>query len=627
MRYVYPVSHDLAALSKEQLVVRIARHSNCTRCLLCPGLRPPQDANVFPDDEDLGDLMLDDAETLPYLDICICGHSAVDHGASETELGALEFARRGRVATRCDELLKDTGNLLDFGYTNADITSLRKQMRLFDANNGHSEEPEERMDTDEDDEDAPIRRKRRRIYSSDDEEDNSPPTQRLAPHQKGGGKMHARHQAANLPSKTTSSRTGPLSTAAAQEKLANDISGANEHRIKPEDKMDDIQLNRLATGIPIDSTNNVAPVRTEKIVNVELRKGVIKIMPVEHDKQPRSWVLLTGLKTLFQKQLPKMPREYIARLVYDPNSAAMAIVKRGFKVVGGILYRPFVQRGFAEIVFFATNSTDQVKGYGGTLMDHFKSHVRVKYPEMKHFLTYADNYAVGYFEKQGFAKDITLDRSIWAGYIKDYEGANLMQCALIDKVDYLDKTNILSIQQEAVYSKIRQLSRSHIVHPGLPMFQEGMPEGTVADYRDVPGLRDSGWTPEMDDMVRAAPRNTEQGFMEQLLRDLQSHAAAWPFMDPVKVEDVRDYHDVVKQPMGPPKMLLLPLRIAYLPPDLRTMEQKLENGHYLTIDGFVADAQLIFDNCRLYNPPTTVYYKMANQLEKYFKRKVDQRPE
>lgn len=57
------------------------------------------------------------------------------------------------------------------------------------------------------------------------------------------------------------------------------------------------------------------------------------------------------------------------------------------------------------------------------------------------------------------------------------------------------------------------------------------------------------------------------------------------------------------------------------------MEQKLENGHYLTIDGFVADAQLIFDNCRLYNPPTTVYFKMANQLEKYFKRKVEQRPE
>ena len=94
---------------------------------------------------------------------------------------------------------------------------------------------------------------------------------------------------------------------------------------------------------------------------IELRKGVIKISPVENDGQPRSWILLTGLKTLFQKQLPKMPREYIARLVYDVNSKALGILKLGYKVVGGILYRPFPQRGFAEIVFFATHSVDQVK--------------------------------------------------------------------------------------------------------------------------------------------------------------------------------------------------------------------------------------------------------------------------
>jgi histone acetyltransferase len=72
-------------------------------------------------------------------------------------------------------------------------------------------------------------------------------------------------------------------------------------------------------------------------------------------------VLLTNLKCLFQKQLPKMPREYITRLVFDKNSHCMAIVKRGLKVVGGICYRVFEQRGFAEIVFFATASVDQVR--------------------------------------------------------------------------------------------------------------------------------------------------------------------------------------------------------------------------------------------------------------------------
>jgi histone acetyltransferase len=56
-----------------------------------------------------------------------------------------------------------------------------------------------------------------------------------------------------------------------------------------------------------------------------------------------------------------MPREYIARLVYDSNSKCLAIIKHGLQVVGAICYRPFPHRGFAEIVFFATNGVDQVK--------------------------------------------------------------------------------------------------------------------------------------------------------------------------------------------------------------------------------------------------------------------------
>ena len=34
----------------------------------------------------------------------------------------------------------------------------------------------------------------------------------------------------------------------------------------------------------------------------------------------------------------------------------------------------------------------------------------------------ADNNAVGYFQKQGFTKEITLPRERWAGVIKDYDG-------------------------------------------------------------------------------------------------------------------------------------------------------------------------------------------------------------
>ncbi|OBZ67017.1 Histone acetyltransferase GCN5 [Grifola frondosa] len=389
------------------------------------------------------------------------------------------------------------------------------------------------------------------------------------------------------------------------------VNGVNGHepKIKVEDKMDEGQLNRLTTGVTVDASGTasaVAPSKPEKMSYVELRKGIIQIVAVENDRQPRSLVILTGLKTLFQKQLPKMPREYIARLVYDSNSKCLAIVKRGFKVVGGICYRPFPHRGFAEIVFFATASVDQVKGYGGMLMDHFKAHIRNTYPDMMHFLTYADNYAVGYFRKQGFSKEITLDRSVWAGYIKDYEGGTIMQCTMLPKVNYLETRALIAQQREAILTKIRERSRSHIVYPGLPQFQDGAPEGVTVDPKDVPGLRESGWTPSMVTMpVASTGRNVEHTIMKKLLSDLQGHASAWAFLTPVNGEEVTDYYEVIKNPM-----------------DFGTMEHKLETNQYSSLDAFVADAQLVFDNCRIYNPEETIYYKSATKLEKFVKEQL-----
>ena len=121
-------------------------------------------------------------------------------------------------------------------------------------------------------------------------------------------------------------------------------------------------------------------------------------------------------------------------------------------------------------------------------MDHFKHHIRTTYPTMMHFLTYADNYAVGYFRKQGFTKEITLPRSVWAGYIKDYEGGTIMECALLPKVNYLEIRDMVSKQREAVLTKIREVSRSHEVYAGIQHFQITNEGGFKIDYRNVPGL-------------------------------------------------------------------------------------------------------------------------------------------
>lgn len=143
-------------------------------------------------------------------------------------------------------------------------------------------------------------------------------------------------------------------------------------------------------------------------------------------------------------------------------------------------------------------------------MDHFKAHIRKAFPDMMHFLTYADNYAVGYFEKQGFSKEISLDRSVWAGYIKDYEGGTIMQCTMLPKINYLDKPNTFKLQQQAVLTKIRQLSKSHIIHPGLPQFQPGAAIIAVTP-KDVPGLSMWSCDDQMTDLLTLGSQEKPAG--------------------------------------------------------------------------------------------------------------------
>jgi len=87
-------------------------------------------------------------------------------------------------------------------------------------------------------------------------------------------------------------------------------------------------------------------------------------------------------------------------------------------------------------------------------MNSLKDHVRKAHPTINHFLTYADNYAVGYFKKQGFTKQISLPRERWVGYIKDYEGGTIMQCTMLPKVRYMEVHQMLA-DQKAVSRRVQ----------------------------------------------------------------------------------------------------------------------------------------------------------------------------
>lgn len=54
---------------------------------------------------------------------------------------------------------------------------------------------------------------------------------------------------------------------------------------------------------------------------------------------------------------------------------------------------------------------------------------------------------------------------------------------------------------QVILAKIRLLSQSHVVHSGLSYFASH--PGTEIDPAQVPGLRESGWTPEMDELCVA----------------------------------------------------------------------------------------------------------------------------
>lgn len=322
-------------------------------------------------------------------------------------------------------------------------------------------------------------------------------------------------------------------------------------------------------------------------------------------------IWLVGLKNIFARQLPNMPKEYIVRLVLDRTHKSMMIIKQQH-VVGGITYRPYLEQKFGEIAFCAITASEQVKGYGTRLMNHLKQYAR-DVDGLTHFLTYADNNAVGYFSKQGFTKEISMDRERWVGYIKDYDGGTLMECAIDDKLPYTNLPAIIRRQRQAIDEKIRELSNCHLIFQGIefPKSEWGVPRRPLK-IEDIPGIKAAGWTPGQSSSVRLRLLNsTSDGppsrqslhtFMRSLLRGVLEHQDSWPFKEPVDARDVPDYYDIIKDPI-----------------DLKTMSKRLDSeAYYITLDIFAADFRRMMANARTYNAPETVYYKCAQRLEQFF---------
>ncbi len=384
---------------------------------------------------------------------------------------------------------------------------------------------------------------------------------------------------------------------------------------------------------------------------------------VTNDGTPKAWIKLIGLKSLFAKQLPKMPRSYIARLVMDVQHTSLvllsdnpALADSDDEIIGSICYRPFQKERFAEIAFCAVHASHQVKGYGTKLMNLLKQ-LAVQ-QGIEYFITYADNYAIGYFKKQGFTKQITMPKGRYYGLIKDYDGGTPMECYVHPSIDYFRVPDLIQEQRNFILRRIANRSALSITtvyppltsefiyhanhnnnpttnnsnHPALnnnndyPPHQSSLTNDIIAGATTgpssvsvsrstssaaraltIPGVMEAGWT--LADLIQATNKSDDMKLKSSVLkqellgivRKIDEQQFAWPFREPVTIDEAPDYYDVIRHPI-----------------DLKTIANRIrQDNHYKTKQMLYVDLMLMINNCKLYNDDGSTYIQCSVQLEKY----------
>ena len=323
----------------------------------------------------------------------------------------------------------------------------------------------------------------------------------------------------------------------------------------------------------------------------------IAFVPYSNDGSDATLQALVTLKNIFSRQLPKMPKEYIVRLVFDKRHTSLALERKG-QIIGGVCYRAYFEQRFGEIAFLAISGTEQVKGFGTILMNALKAHTQRQ--GLEYYLTYADNYAIGYFQKQGFSKNIAMPKDRWYGFIKDYDGGTLMECYIHPAVDYNHVKQIVQVQRGFVLERAIERSTSHVTYGGLELFQGG---STMPSVLDVPGVMEAGWTAlQAYKGATERDRNNAQSKLNQAMQvqvnALLKSEHAWPFANPVDTDTVPGYREIVRDPV-----------------DLKMVLERIRTGGYYR-NRFMLQADLyrMVDNCKLFNAAGTNYHAAAEQF-------------
>ncbi|CAH6778549.1 Baz2a [Phodopus roborovskii] len=170
----------------------------------------------------------------------------------------------------------------------------------------------------------------------------------------------------------------------------------------------------------------------------------------------------------------------------------------------------------------------------------------------------------------------------------------------------------------------QQVEEEFSQRPGFPKrgqkrkssFPANFPEGDSRRRRVLSRNRESptvsqcpedGLSPSKRRRFSMRSHHSDLTFCEIILMEMESHDAAWPFLEPVNPRVVSGYRRVIKNPM-----------------DFSTMRERLLRGGYTSSEEFAADALLVFDNCQTFNEDDSEVGKAGHIMRRFFESRWEE---
>ncbi|XP_053517887.1 bromodomain adjacent to zinc finger domain protein 2A isoform X6 [Artibeus jamaicensis] len=139
---------------------------------------------------------------------------------------------------------------------------------------------------------------------------------------------------------------------------------------------------------------------------------------------------------------------------------------------------------------------------------------------------------------------------------------------------------------------------------------EGRPRRVLSRGREspaVPRYLEEGLSPSKRRRLSMRNHHNDLTFCEIILMEMESHDAAWPFLEPVNPRLVSGYRRIIKNPM-----------------DFSTMRERLLRGGYTSSEEFAADALLVFDNCQTFNEDDSEVGKAGHIMRRFFESRWEE---